>query len=503
MSLPITRLGDPCSPAEPASLPFCTPPHFATDSSTGIPRTHGFPKGPRYGARAGAKRQEVSLNAVVRLAYAATANLARVAALLALPGDGKLARSLRARRGLVQRITANARTVRDPTRPLLWLHAPSVGEGLQARPVAEAWRAAHPTWQIAYTFFSPSAERFAQTVGADLTDYLPFDHAADADALLEAFQPSILVFAKLDVWPILVERATARGIPLALISGTLAATSSRRGWWSRQVVRDAYASLQAVGAIDAEHAERLAELGVARAALRVTGDTRFDQVLTHARAINRSSPLLAGLASSRPTLVAGSTWPADEAVLFAAWPPTGGQSTSASAASPRLVIAPHEPTSAHCASIESWALRQSLRVSRLSRIESQSIDGDPDVIVVDRIGVLGELYALADMAFVGGGFHSAGLHSVIEPAAFGVPVVFGPQYAMSREAGLLIAAGGAHALADAEGLRTQFRVWLADSARRQFEGEAARAVVERERGATERSVRVLERLVQVSDRPNL
>ncbi len=436
------------------------------------------------------------MNLLVRVAYAAVANLARAAVLLAPAGDGKLSRALRARRGLVQRINARARAVRDPARPLVWLHAPSVGEGLQARPVAHALRAAHPTWQFAYTFFSPSAEQFAHSVGADITDYLPFDRAADADVLLNAIQPAILVFAKADVWPVLVDRATARGIPVVLISGTLAALSGRRGWWSRQLIGDAYAALRAVGAIDAEHAERLAELGVGRAALHVTGDTRFDQVWSRAHSIDRRSPLLLRLASARLTLVAGSSWPADEAALLPAWPSHPDPDAPSATARPRLIIAPHEPTAAHCASIEAWATRAALRCARLSHIEAQTAVHDPDVILVDRVGVLGELYALADMAFVGGGFHAAGLHSVIEPAAFGVPVMFGPYHHMSREAGLLLASGGACAVPDSDQLGAQLRAWMADAALRQHVGAAARAVVERELGATERTVQLIERAMR-------
>ncbi len=432
------------------------------------------------------------MNLLVRVVYAAVANLARAAVLLAPSGDGKLSRTLRARRGLVQRISARARAVRDSTRPLVWLHAPSVGEGLQARPVAHALRAAHPDWQFAYTFFSPSAEQFADSVGADITDYLPFDRAADADVLLHAIQPTILVFAKADVWPVLVDRATARGIPVVLISGTLGAHSGRRGWWSRQLVGDAYAALHAVGAIDSEHAERLAKLGVGRAALHVTGDTRFDQVWARAHLIDRGSPLLSQLASARLTLVAGSSWPADEAALLPAWRSHSTSGAASATACPRLIIAPHEPTTGHCASIEAWATRAALRCARLSHIEAQTAVHDPDVILVDRVGVLGELYALANMAFVGGGFHAAGLHSVIEPAAFGVPVMFGPHHDMSREAGLLLAAGGARSVSDSTQLDAQLRAWRADAALRQQVGAAARAVVERGLGATERTVHLIE-----------
>jgi len=150
---------------------------------------------------------------------------ARVAGQVAPASGSKLWRSLAARSGLLERVAAASRAVRRPGRPLVWMHAPSVGEGLQARPVAHRLRALHPEVQLAYTFFSPSAEQFAPSIGADITDYLPFDGQREADAMLDALQPSLLVFVKLDVWPVLMERATVRNIPVALLSATLAARS--------------------------------------------------------------------------------------------------------------------------------------------------------------------------------------------------------------------------------------------------------------------------------------
>ncbi len=387
--------------------------------------------------------------------------------------------------------------MRDPSRPLVWLHAPSVGEGLQARPVAHALRERHPELQLAYTFYSPSAERFAQSIGADITDYLPFDGAAECDAMLDALKPSALVFVKLDVWPTLVARASARGIPVALLSATLAPGSGRLGMFSRMLLHDAYASLQSVGAIDAVNGTRLQSLGVPASVIRVTGDTRFDQVWARAEHVDRSSPLLTSLSSARPTLIAGSSWPADESVLCESW-------TAVRRAVPtaRLIIAPHEPNEDHVAPIESWARGQRLRVARLSRLsqppatsERESDSGDADVVIVDRVGVLGDLYALGDAAFVGGGFHAAGLHSVIEPAAFGIPVAFGPRHDMSREAGLLLAAGGGASVTSARALTEVLSQWLGDAKKRQREGERARAVVQQELGATDRSVALVEALV--------
>src|SRR5207244_5059760 len=126
----------------------------------------------------------------LRVGYHALAHLARAAAQVAPAGEAKVLRALTARRGIRHRYRNWARTQRDRKRPLLWMHAPSVGEGLQAKPVLEAVRAEAPHWQLAYTFFSPSAERLARTLPVDVADYLPLDRPSDVAAALEALAPA-------------------------------------------------------------------------------------------------------------------------------------------------------------------------------------------------------------------------------------------------------------------------------------------------------------------------
>jgi len=146
---------------------------------------------------------------------------------LAARGGGKLARGIRGRAGVLERMAAWAAAERDPAHPLVWFHAPSVGEGLQARAVVEAFRARRPGAQVAYTFFSPSAEAFARTVDADFADYLPLDLPREVARALELLRPTVLAFSKTDVWPVLTRQADARGVRMALLSATLPASSSR------------------------------------------------------------------------------------------------------------------------------------------------------------------------------------------------------------------------------------------------------------------------------------
>jgi 3-deoxy-D-manno-octulosonic-acid transferase len=430
------------------------------------------------------------MHAALRLGYEGAARLAGVGTALsrlAPATDSKVVRTLRARRGIRDRYRAWGESHRDPSRPLLWMHAPSVGEGLQARPVLQLVRQRHPEIQLAYTHFSPSAESFARSLDVDFHDYLPFDTEGNARAALDALRPTAIVFSKLDVWPTLTAAANSLGIRLGLVSATLASGSSRRSWLAGALLRDAYAALDRVGAIDGSDAGRLVALGARRDAITVTGDTRYDQVWARARNVDREGALLAQLRSPRLTIVAGSTWPADEAALLPAFVVARGATSDA-----RLIIAPHEPTAAHLDPIERWASRERLRLDRLG-----AANVDTEVVLVDRVGVLGDLYALADIAFVGGGFHDAGLHSVLEPAAFGAPVLFGPRHAMSRDAGLLIDRGGAHSAMDMSTLAAALTRWSTDPVSRAAAGEHALAMVRDGLGAAERSLAVVEALLGV------
>jgi 3-deoxy-D-manno-octulosonic-acid transferase len=431
------------------------------------------------------------VNKIVRAGYAATGHIARVAASIFPPATGKIGRSFSLRRGVEARFAAWGAEHRDRTRPLAWMHAPSVGEGLQARPILESLRQRHPDLQLVYTYFSPSAQSFAHSLAVDFQDVLPFDTRGGARAVLDAVDPTVLIFSKLDVWPFLVEEANGRNVGLVLVSATLPARSSRLKGFAPALLRDAYSRIDAVGAISPEDGERLITLGCRPKNVEVTGDTRFDQVWMRSHAADRNNALLAPLSGPRLTLVAGSTWPSDEERLLPAI-------LLARAAAPglRCIIAPHEPSASAVANLEAWSSSVRLEARRLGHPFAR----DADLIIVDKVGVLGDLYALADIAYVGGGFHAAGLHSVLEPAAFGVPVAFGPMNENSRDANVLELEGGGASAPDARTLAAIFSRWLLDAAARMDAGHRARAMVERGTGATARSVALVERVMGRSPR---
>lgn len=425
-----------------------------------------------------------------------TSPLYRVAARAAtalVPAAGllhdKVARSHRGRQGALERLVAWGRRERDPTRPLVWLHAPSVGEGLQAESVLRVLRDRHRDWQYAYTWFSPSAEALGRRLPVDVADYLPYDLPGPATALLDALRPDVLAFAKLDLWPELATRAAARGTRVLMVAATVAPGSGRLRWPVRPALRAGYASLSLAGAISADDAGRLVALGAPGDRVRVTGDPRYDSVVRKVRSVPGDDPLLR-FGRGAPTLVAGSTWPEDERILLDAFARHHVHRPDA-----RLILVPHEPTERHLSSVERLAARLGLPAPvRLSRAG----EGPVPFLLVDQVGVLATLYCAASMAYVGGGFGRAGLHSVLEPAACGIPVVFGPRWQNSREAGLLLEAGGGECLTGfgteeaGEALHALWHGWMNDEARRSAQGRKAREVVEAGLGAAEASAAMVE-----------
>ena len=425
---------------------------------------------------------------------------ARTVAPLAALRNGKTSRAVRGRLHGSSRMVSWAAHHRDTDRPLVWFHAASVGEGRQAEAVLVRLRAAKPGWQIIYTHSSPSAEKLAGSLPADFAGYLPADTVTDTGAALDAVRPNALVFSTTDLWPELVRQAAARRVALGLVSATLAEGSSRRGPLARRLMGEAWAALDQVGAIDEEDAGRMIALGVRPERMQVTGDARHDSAAARVRAIDPQLPALRVIreaAGPLPLVLAGSTWPPDESILL----PALGLVRSRHPLG--AVIAPHEPDAAHLARLERQIVRYlpGSNVLRLSELERNPVAGLPcPVFLVDRVGVLADLYALARVAYVGGGHHRDGLHSVIEPAALGVPVLFGPRWRGSRDARLLLEADAAAVTRDEAALAAALELFVENDKAHAKAGTAARTVVDRGLGAARRSVELVIELVEMNRR---
>jgi 3-deoxy-D-manno-octulosonic-acid transferase len=278
-----------------------------------------------------------------------------------------------------------------------------------------------------------------------------------------------------------------------MVAATVSPGSGRLRWPARRLLHAGYEVVQAAGAIAEADATRLAVLGVNPARTRVLGDPRFDSVAARVAAVAPDDPLLR-LGDGAPTLVAGSTWGTDEAVLLGAFAAVRSRRADA-----RLIVVPHEPTPDHLAVLDRRAAALGLPVP----VRLSGGGGPAPLLVVDRVGVLATLYGAGTMAYVGGGFGRAGMHSVLEPAAWGLPVAFGPRWRESRDAGLLIEGGAAAALdgrdAAVASLQRIWEGWLTNEEGRRTEGAHARDIVTAGLGAAGRSAEMLAELI--SSRP--
>lgn len=408
-------------------------------------------------------------------------------------GKSKLAEGLRGRRTASDELVAWGRDQRDPLRPTVWFHAPSVGEGFQARAVAEALREARPEVQVVYTYFSPSAIDFARGMPADFRGFLPWDVRGEIRPVLDAVVPHAVIFTKTEVWPVLTREADERGIPTLLVGATLPEDAGRASGPGRWLLGATFRRLRAVAAIADEDAERFSLLGIPRERVWVTGDPGIDSAASRLEGAREGASYLVPFRDweGAHTLVAGSTWPADEAVLLPALSRARNRVPDL-----RAVIAPHEPGDAHVSSLVGRLAADGWRVALLGEVEERGTVEDVDAVVVDRVGVLAHLYTVGTVAYVGGGFHDQGLHSVLEPAAAGIPVLFGPAHGNARAANDLLRARAAREVASAEELARALSGWREDAGGAREAGERARGYIDGHRGAADRTAQVLEKVLE-------
>lgn len=377
-----------------------------------------------------------------------------------LPLRGVLGESLAGRRGAAERWTAWAAQLRTGG-PLGWFHAASVGEAQAVTSVLERLRRARSDLQLVLTCSSPSLARWPGRLPVARTDFVPLDEPRAVAETLTALRPAFLCFSRGDLWPELVRAAADRNIPVVVTGAVMGPGSARAGKAGRALLGPLHRTLHEVGAASAADASRWIRAGAPADRVRVTGDPRHDTVFERECDI-RPVRALTEWTGARRVLVAGSLEPEDLAPLFAA------VMAARKTASGRLLAVPHDPGRAP----------DVVRAAQGAGLEADVWSGPPhqapdrDVLVVDALGLLADLYLAGDVAYVGGGFQKGRLHCVVEPAALALPVLAGPDLAADRDGAAILAAGGArllspHALA----------AWLADPALRHRDGVAGRGAL--------------------------
>jgi 3-deoxy-D-manno-octulosonic-acid transferase len=380
------------------------------------------------------------------------------------------------RRGLFINLEAALKKVDRQVNPVIWFHAASLGEFEQGRPVIEACRKRWPEKKILLTFYSPSGYEVRKNYDvADFVFYLPLDLPGNARKFLSVVRPESVFFIKYDFWYNYLKTIYDQHIPLYFISGLFRQEQHFFKWygaWFRKHLR----FVSRFFLQNRESEELLKKIGIHK--VTVTGDTRFDRVFSIA-AQQITMPLVGNFCAGKKVFIAGSCWEPDEAIFMPLIHKPGQDL--------KYIIAPHDSSPGRIRFIREHIQKRVVCYSELNVDNA----GTADVLLVDSVGILSQLYRYADVAFIGGGFGN-GIHNIQEPVTFGVPVLFGPNYHKFKEAADLIEAGGAFSISSSDELIQKTAEITGNEQVHNYMSAICRNYVEENRGATEKVMQFLE-----------
>ena len=403
--------------------------------------------------------------------YNAGIALYRAAAKVAALRSRKVASMLKGQHAALSELAAARQRV-APGGYDLWVHAASLGEFEQGRPLMEQFRRKNPGARILLSFFSPSGYEVRKNYsGADTVVYLPFDTPLASARFIEAAKPARAVFVKYEFWGNYITRLHKLGIPVYIISAIFRPGQIFFKPWGGEF-RKILHSYTHLFVQDEASAQLLARFGVKN--VSVAGDTRFDRV-SDILASRRELPEIEAFKASSPfTLIAGSSWPQDED-MYIEWLHSHPEV--------KAICAPHEFDAQR---LENLRLRLGSGAVLYSEYKTGNISPeDVQYLIIDCFGLLSSMYRYADVAIVGGGF-GAGIHNLNEAAVYGIPVVFGPRHRKFKEASDLIACGGGYSVDSPAAGRSVLEKLLADKSARITAGRAAGAYISSHIGATDR-----------------
>ena len=323
---------------------------------------------------------------------------------------------IKGRKGIFQKLAEATKDNQD----IVWFHCASLGEFEQGKPIIEGYKIKHPTHKILLTFFSPSGYEIRKNYyEVDWVFYLPADTKKNANQFINIVNPIKVIFIKYEFWFNYMAECKKQNIPFYSVSSIFRKEQSffKYDFFAKQLNNVSHFFVQ-----DQNSKELLKSIGVSNCT--VAGDTRFDSVITNTQnAI--SIPLIKEFSENKITIICGSTWPKDEALLAKYIKENPNY---------KYIIAPHEM---HHIS----ELKKQTNALLFSKANNTNISNSA-VLIIDSIGILSSIYKYGDLAYIGGGFGS-GIHNILEAVAYGLPVVFGPNYQKFNEATELINKKGA------------------------------------------------------------
>jgi 3-deoxy-D-manno-octulosonic-acid transferase len=380
--------------------------------------------------------------------------------------DQKLSLFVNGRKKTFSRLTSAIK----PDDKTIWIHCASLGEFEQGRPLIEKLRQTRPGYKIVLSFYSPSGFEIRKDYEeADIVVYLPIDTPSNAKKFIEHVHPTLAIFVKYEFWPNILGVLKDHSIETILVSGIFRADQlffkPYGGWMKKSLGSFSHFFVQN------QRSKGLLET-IDINNVTVSGDTRFDRVAEILEQNNKLDFLDAFVKKNKTVLVAGSTWEKDESYLvnFINQNPDNEV---------QYIIAPH-----NIKPKEIQKLKRALNC-KTSLYTDGALDVDAKVFIADTIGILTKIYSYADLAYIGGGFDKDGVHNVLEPAVFGIPLIIGPVYEKFEEAKDLVKLGGCLVAQHEEELDTHFKQLIREQEYRQKLGDITKAYIHKNQGATE------------------
>ncbi len=350
-----------------------------------------------------------------------------------------------------------------------WFHCASLGEYEQGLPVFEALKAKYPDFKIVLSFFSPSGyEVRKNTKIADVVVYLPLDSKTNAKRFLDLVNPDYIIFVKYEIWPNFLLEIKKRELKAILISAVFRKNQSFFKWYG-PLMKSALFGFNHIFTQD-ENSKTLLNI-INYQNVSISGDTRFDRV-SNQLIVDNSVSFIEKFKNDKLCIVFGSIWPEDDKLYIDFINTKSNQDI-------KFIIAPHNVKASYTASLKS---QLELKTISYSEMDDKNIV-DSSVFIMDTIGYLNKVYSYADIAYVGGAAGSTGLHNILEPAVFGIPILIGKNYDKFPEAKTLINIGGVKSVSTSKTFKWTVDELINDNALRTKQGAINRAFIQQNRGA--------------------
>jgi 3-deoxy-D-manno-octulosonic-acid transferase len=362
---------------------------------------------------------------------------------------------------------------------VIWFHCASLGEFEQGRPILEKLKEQYPNYKFVLTFFSPSGYEVRKNYEmADVVCYLPLDTTNNAKKFLAIVNPKLAIFVKYEFWPNMLRELKRQEIKTILVSGIFRENQLFFKWYGSWM-RKSLNAFEHFFVQDKTSQELLKKIGLKNST--ISGDTRFDRVYEITKQDNQLN-FIDEFRDGYYTLVAGSTWKEDEKLLV-------DYINNKASEKEKFIIAPHNINSKDIEELKNSISKKVVLFSKKGNYKLNEFQ----VFIIDTIGILTKIYNYADVAYVGGGYTKSGVHNLLEPAVFGVPIIIGPNYIKFNEAIELVNKKACFVVNNSQKLFTLLKEFFQHKQNREEVGSRAHNYVVSKKGATTRILNYLKK----------